>query len=99
MLSRRQLLAGSPALALGGFQTSPFLAEVRHLRRVLLTAVREQGALDLFRQPPGFTVAFDAQGARDDESIRRQACDHVTPRLDAGRQALAPAIVAHRRVA
>ena len=29
------------------------------------------GPLDLFRQPPGFTVALDAQGARDDKSIRR----------------------------
>jgi hypothetical protein len=29
------------------------------------------GPLDLFRQPPGFTVTLHAQGARDDQSIRR----------------------------
>jgi hypothetical protein len=32
------------------------------------------GPLDLFYQPPGFTVALDAQGARGDKSIRRGQC-------------------------
>jgi hypothetical protein len=28
------------------------------------------GPFDLFRQPPGFTIALHAQGARDHQSIR-----------------------------